>query len=246
MSGMPKLPVFDGAETFEGDVLHSSRYRSGEAYRGKHAVVLGSNNSAHDICQDLWENGAASVTMIERSPSTVVRRGRIRGGAGPYSESAVASGLSTDRADLLAASVPQRVAPIAAAEATRKLRADDADYYARLEAAGFLLDFGEDDTGVAMKYQRRGSGYYIDTGASELIINGEIALRTRVAIKRMTPRSLVLTDGSELPADLLVCATGYGSMNGWAARLISQEVADRVGKVGTRLRHRLRPGPVGG
>ena len=39
-----------------------------------------------------------------------------------------------------------------------------------------------------------------------------------------------LTDGSELPADVIVYATGYGSMNGWAARLISQEVADKVGK----------------
>ena len=41
---------------------------------------------------------------------------------------------------------------------------------------------------------------------------------------------MVLTDGTVLPADLIVYATGYGSMNGWAARLISQEVADRVGK----------------
>jgi putative flavoprotein involved in K+ transport len=28
----------------------------------------------------------------------------------------------------------------------------------------------------------------------------------------------------------VVFATGYGSMNGWAAKLISQEVADKVGK----------------
>ena len=42
---------------------------------------------------------------------------------------------------------------------------------------------------------------------------------------------MVFSDGSELPADLIVYATGYGSMNGWAAELISQEVADRVGKV---------------
>jgi putative flavoprotein involved in K+ transport len=41
---------------------------------------------------------------------------------------------------------------------------------------------------------------------------------------------VILTDGSELPADLVIYATGYGSMNGWAAKLISQEVADRVGK----------------
>ena len=41
----------------------------------------------------------------------------------------------------------------------------------------------------------------------------------------------MLEDGTELPADLVVYATGYGSMNGWAADLISQHVADRVGKV---------------
>jgi putative flavoprotein involved in K+ transport len=40
----------------------------------------------------------------------------------------------------------------------------------------------------------------------------------------------VLSDGSELPADLIVYATGYGSMNGWAAQLIGQDVADKVGK----------------
>ena len=40
-----------------------------------------------------------------------------------------------------------------------------------------------------------------------------------------------MEDGTELPADLVVYATGYNSMNGWAAELISQEVADTVGKV---------------
>ena len=48
---------------------------------------------------------------------------------------------------------------------------------------------------------------------------------------RLTEDAVVLEDGTELPADLVVYATGYGSMNGWAADLISQEVADRVGKV---------------
>jgi putative flavoprotein involved in K+ transport len=169
--------------------------------------------------------------MLQRSSSTVVRRPRSRRGAGPYSEGALEAGLTTERADLLAASVPHRLLPIAAVEATKLMKEQNADFYRRLEEAGFLLDFGEDGTGVALKYQRRGSGYYIDTGASDLIIAGEIKLRTKVRIERMLPRSVVLSDGSELPADLVVCATGYGSMNGWAAQLISQEVADRVGKV---------------
>lgn len=230
MSGMPKIPDIPGADSFEGDLYHSSHYRSGAPYRGKHAVILGANNSAHDIAQDLWEHDV-DVTMVQRSSTTVVRSGNSRSGAGPYSEGAAASGLSADLADLLAASVPARLAPAAAAEATKRLRAEHADFYARLEAVGFLLDFGEDETGVAMKYQRRGSGYYIDVGASELVISGEVKLRSRVAIERINPRSVTLTDGTDLPADLVVYATGYGSMNSWAAQLISQEVADRVGKV---------------
>jgi len=106
----------------------------------------------------------------------------------------------------------------------------DADFYARLEKAGFLLDWGDDNSGLFMKYLRRGSGYYIDVGASELVANGDIKLKSGVAVTEITPHAVVLSDGSELPADLIVYATGYGSMNGWAAKLISQEVADKVGK----------------
>ena len=41
----------------------------------------------------------------------------------------------------------------------------------------------------------------------------------------------MLTDGTTLPADLMVFATGYGNMSEWAAKLISPEVAARVGPV---------------
>jgi len=230
MSGKPRIPDFPGMDQFQGDILHSSRYRSGASYCGQRAVVVGANNSAHDVAQDLWEHDA-DVTMIQRSSSTVVKSGSSRSGAGPYSEGAVATGLTTDLADLLAASTPLRLAPIAAARATKRMREDNAEFYAALEAAGFMLDFGEDETGVGMKYLRRGSGYYIDVGASQLVIDGEIKLKSGVSIERIDQRAVTLTDGTELPADLLVFATGYGSMNGWAADLISQEVADRVGKV---------------
>jgi len=36
--------------------------------------------------------------------------------------------------------------------------------------------------------------------------------------------------GTKLEADLIVYATGYGSMNGWIANLIDLETGDRVGK----------------
>jgi putative flavoprotein involved in K+ transport len=112
----------------------------------------------------------------------------------------------------------------------REIARRDADLYERLTRAGFLLDFGDDGSGLFMKYLRRGSGYYIDVGASDLIADGRIKLHSGVNIEEIHEDSVVLTDGTVLPADLIVYATGYGSMNGWAARLISQEVADRVGK----------------
>ena len=95
--------------------------------------------------------------------------------------------------------------------------------------------------GSVMKYLRRGSGYYIDVGASELIADGRIKLRSGGIARAHASTPSCSTDGTELPADLVVYATGYGSMNGWAAELISQEVADTVGKVlGARARGRRR------
>ena len=94
-----------------------------------------------------------------------------------------------------------------------------------------MLDFGVDGSGLFMKYLRRGSGYYIDVGASELVANGSIQLNSHTTIERINLSSVTLTDGTELPADLLVYATGYGSMNRGLADLISPETADRLGKV---------------
>ncbi|MDN6354105.1 MAG: FAD/NAD(P)-binding protein, partial [Corynebacterium sp.] len=50
------------------------------------------------------------------------------------------------------------------------------------------------------------------------------------SIDHYTADGVVLTDGTELAADVVVLATGYGSMNGWAEKLISPEVADKVGR----------------
>jgi len=231
MSGVPNMPDIPGADCFEGDLQHSSQHPGPDAYAGKHCVVLGSNNSAHDISAALWEQGA-QVTMIQRSSTHIVKSDSLMEVVlGPlYSEEAVRNGIDHDTADLIFASIPYRILPSLQKPAFDLIRERDAEFYRRLEQAGFLLDFGADDSGLFLKYLRRGSGYYIDVGASELVANGEIALRSGVTIERINPRSVTLSDGSELPADLIVCATGYGSMNGWAAKLISQEVADRVGK----------------
>jgi putative flavoprotein involved in K+ transport len=230
MSGVANIPKFKGMERFKGDIWHSSKHPGGDGYKSKRAVIIGSNNSAHDIAADLWEHGA-DVTMVQRSSTHIARSETLMDVAlgALYSEEAVKNGITTDKADLIFASIPYAVLPAIQKGGADVMKERDRDFYGALEKAGFWHDWGADETGLFMKYLRRGSGYYIDVGASQLIIDGKIKL-ARGQVAEITDTGVKLEDGTELPADLIVLATGYGSMNGWAAQLVSQEVADKVGK----------------
>ncbi len=230
VSGQPSLPSFPGMDVFRGDQHHSSAHPGPDAYRGRKCVVIGSNNSAFDICAALWENGA-DVTMVQRSSSHIVKSDSLMeiGVGALYSEQAVASGMTTEKADMVFASIPYRIMHVFQIPLYDQMRERDKDFYDRLEAAGFDHDWGDDGSGLFMKYLRRGSGYYIDVGAGDLVANGDVKL-VNGQVDHLTEHAVVLEDGTGLPADLVVYATGYGSMNGWVADLISAEMADQVGK----------------
>ncbi|ANI37878.1 flavin-containing monooxygenase [Mycolicibacterium vaccae] len=231
MSGKPNVPTLPGQDVFTGDQHHSSAHPGPDPYVGKKAVVIGSNNSAHDICKALYENGV-DVTMVQRSSTHIVRSGTLMDiGLGDlYSERALANGMTTEKADLTFASLPYRIMHEFQIPLYDQMRERDKEFYERLEAAGFELDWGADGSGLFMKYLRRGSGYYIDVGACDMVADGRIKL-AHGQVDHLTEDSVVLSDGTVLPADVVVYATGYGSMNGWAADLIGQDVADKVGKV---------------
>ena len=231
MSGKANMPEFPGQDIYKGTIQHSSQHSGPDAWEGKKCVIIGSNNSAHDICAALWEHDA-DVTMVQRSTTHIVRSDTLMdiGLGALYSQQAVESGMTTEKADMIFASLPYRIMHEFQIPLYNEMRERDADFYKGLEDAGFQLDFGDDDSGLFMKYLRRGSGYYIDVGASQLIIDGKVKL-VQGQMQEFVEDGVVLSDGTRLKADLVVLATGYGSMNGWAADLISQEVADKVGKV---------------
>ena len=131
---------------------------------------------------------------------------------------------------MIFASLPYRIMHEFQIPLYDQMRERDADFYERLEKSGFEHDWGPDGSGLFMKYLRRGSGYYIDVGAADLVANGDVKL-VKGQVDHLTSDSVVLEDGTSLEADLVVYATGYGSMNGWVADLISPEAADAVGKV---------------
>ncbi|MGL3212366.1 NAD(P)/FAD-dependent oxidoreductase [Bradyrhizobium sp. BR 1433] len=234
MSGKANWPTYRGQDIFTGEQQHSSTHPGPEKYRGKKVVVIGSNNSAHDICAALWEGGA-DVTMVQRSSTHIVKSDTLMdiGLGALYSEQAVASGVTTRKADLIFASLPYKIMHEFQIPLYEQMRERDKDFYAALDKVGFMHDWGDDGSGLFMKYLRRGSGYYIDVGACDLVIDGSIKLKSGkgAAVRELTETGVRFVDGSELPADLVVYATGYGSMNGWAADLISKNVADKVGKV---------------
>ncbi|AZO11516.1 MULTISPECIES: NAD(P)/FAD-dependent oxidoreductase [unclassified Mesorhizobium] len=227
--GPPRRIDLPGAESFKGELLHSSQYSSGEKFRGKRVAVIGAASSGHDVSVDLWEAGA-EVTMVQRSPTTVVKSDTLMEvGFEIFSEKALARGITTDKADLIVASTPFALVPKGQRALYDVIRARDAEFYRRLSDSGFAIDFGEDETGLLMKAYRTGSGFYIDVGACELIINGQIGVRSGAGIKSLTPQGILFEDGSELAIDAIVCCTGFQSMNETVATIVSREVADKVG-----------------
>ena len=229
-SGKKNMPQFKGLENFKGDRLcHSSDFEGArEGSKGKKAVVVGSCNSAHDICQDFLEKGY-DVTMVQRSSTCVVSSAAITGIAlkGVYDESAP----PCDDADILIHGNPLPVFK-AMEVGTAQAQADhDKETLEGLESAGFKVDRGPNGAGLMLKYYQRGGGYYIDVGASKLIAEGKIKVKHGQEITEVLPHGLKFADGSELEADEIVLATGYQDMRSQTRITFGDEVADRVGGV---------------
>ena len=121
-----------------------------------------------------------------------------------------------------------RKSHIALTEQGRKL---DKPLLDELVAKGFRLDFGADGSGWQFKYLERGGGYYFNVGASDMIVEGKIALAQFADIEGFTAGGARMCSGETIPADLIVLSTGYRTQNELVARLFGDEVARRVGPI---------------
>src|SRR5262252_196154 len=224
-SGIPNLPDIPTLREFAGKVLHSSEYDDGEAWKGKRALVIGTGNSGHDIAQDLHSSGA-TVTMVQRSSTLIVS---IEPSAqlvySPYNE-----GTLEDN-DLIAVSMPLKIARKSHAMTCDKSKALDKDLLEGLRQIGFKLDFGDDNTGWQFKYLTRGGGYYFNVGCSDLLVKGEIALKQFSDIDTFVAEGAKMNSGEIIPADLIVLATGYRPQEELVQKLFRDEVTKRVGTI---------------
>lgn len=169
--------------------LHSSEFTGEDDVQGKRAIVIGSNNSAHDICAALWDHGA-DVTMIQRSSTHTARSESLMSLAlGPlYSEEALENGVTTEKADMLFASWPYRPLPTRRSPSTTRWRRRTPSSTRSCAASDSTWTSARTGRALFLKYLRRGSGYYIDVGASQLLIDGEVALE-RGQVTRIRPEA---------------------------------------------------------
>ncbi|RFU73684.1 hypothetical protein TARUN_8556 [Trichoderma arundinaceum] len=225
-SGHKHVPQIKGMDTFKGDrICHSSDFPGAqENAQGKKAIVVGSCNSAHDIAQDFVEKGY-EVTMVQRSSTFVTSSKSITDIVlAAYSE----NGPPLEDVDMLTHSYPIAVLKSLQISVAKKQAENDRATLEGLIRAGFNVDSGPDGAGIFFKYFQQGGGYYIDVGASQLIIDGKIKIKSGQEVAEVLPHGLRFMDGSELEADEIILATGYENMREKTRQMLGDAVADRV------------------
>ena len=178
---VPELPTIPGRESFRGEVLHSSAYRNGAAYRGKNVLVVGFGNSGGEIAIDLVEHGATSEIAV-RSPVNVIKRDTL--------------GLPVLALAGLLAWMPPRLADALSWPLMRLTVGDITKLGLR------KLPYGPMQQVIRTKRIP-----LVDIGTLALIRDGKIKVRTGVA--RMDGDEVIFDDDSRGRYDVVVLATGY-------------------------------------
>ncbi|MGD9472881.1 MAG: FAD-dependent oxidoreductase [Novosphingobium sp.] len=227
--------VFGGArrielpevERYSGTLMYAAEYAGGIDMDGKRVLVVGSGSSAHDVSQELNACGA-SVTMLQRGSTCVIS---LEPGASlPYAIYSE-SGLPVEQADMLSNSIPYALLLKFHKEMTKRVIEMDKDLIAGLNRAGFATNNGEEDAGFLTNFLRRGGGYYINVGTSDLIISGQIKIKHGTTIAGFDGRSVKFADGTAAQYDLVIIAAGYDNMQESVRAIMGEEVAHKVGPV---------------
>ena len=185
LARVPVLPAWPGRDDYRGQVLHSSRYANGAAWRGGRVLVVGIGNSGGEIAVDLLEHGATPALSV-RGAVNVIPRDVL--GIPILSVGAMLRVLPPALGDLLGRPLIRLGVGNVEALGLRRL-----------------------PYGALTQVDRHGRVPLIDAGKSGTIAQiraGRIALRP--GIERFTGDGVRFTDGREEPFDAVVAATGYG------------------------------------
>ncbi|KAI0941996.1 hypothetical protein AcW1_009664 [Taiwanofungus camphoratus] len=218
----PRIPDIPGGHAFRGEVMHASKYMGGQPFAGKRTIVVGAANTSADICQDLAFRSAQSITMVQRSSTCVISIRTVESAMG----SAYPDSMPLEVCDLKFSAMPLGLQRKLMKTQEALLWEREKDLHALLKKGGLKLNMGKDGTGQHFLVHERAGG--IDVGCAELIGSGRVKVKQGVEIDRFTENGVVFTDGSELEADLVVFATGYGDPREDIKDIFGADVIDRT------------------
>ncbi|KAJ3804067.1 hypothetical protein F5876DRAFT_91876 [Lentinula aff. lateritia] len=225
MGGEAEMPIYPGMNSFQGVMLHSLQYKNAANMRGKRVVVVGAGSSGHDICADLYAGGI-DVTMFQRSSTCVVstENGLRVLLDGLYEE----NGPPTEIADLVNASIPNLVMVQLGRIQTEYICQLDKDILNALHTRGFQTNRGYMDAGPVLSAWHNASGYYLNVGASQLIADGKIKLKSGGNVAKIAEDKVFFDDGSHLEADVIIFATGFGEARVSMRRICGEEAYKKM------------------
>ena len=206
LNGPPKIPAVEGLDRFQGEYAHSGGYQAAAEQTGKKVLVVGSGVSAHEMAHDLYEHGA-DVTMMQRGQTYVIDFDTFnKFWFGLYQEH---QEPALEYADQVAYSLPNLIGDEVNKQLVELAKEEDKELLDALEEKGFRLEWGPEGTGIIGAHMAGRDSYQINIGASELIADGRVKLKSGVELAEVKEHSVVFTDGSEMDVDLILFATGY-------------------------------------
>jgi indole-3-pyruvate monooxygenase len=177
----PVRPHWSGMEGYQGVVLHSSEYRSGERFRGEDVLVVGFGNSGGEIAIDLFEHGARPSIVVRGTVNLLPRE---------------LLGIPILTWALALSQLPPRVADVLSAPLLRMTFGDLSRLGLRKAPAGPMTELST-----------RKRVPLIDVGTVDLIRRKSIQVRP--GIREFTRTGVIFDDGTEASYQTIVLATGY-------------------------------------
>jgi Pyridine nucleotide-disulphide oxidoreductase len=229
LEGAPVIPDWPNRDTFAGELIHSSDYRSPSSYEGKRVLVVGPGSSGMEIANELSNGGAARVWLAVRRPPNIL----LRQGPGPVPGDLIATWLWH-----LPTALADRIARFAA----------------RMDV-GDLTEHGLPwpETGVFADVRIRGKvPAIVDAEVIESIKEGRIEVVA--AVSSLGAGWVELAGGTRIEPDAVICATGYrrsleplvGHLGVLGERGVPKALAPQPAAAGLRfVGYVPRPGGIG-
>jgi monooxygenase len=205
---------FPGQDDFAGEVVHPQAWPDGMPVAGRRVLVIGSGATAITLLPALVDEGAAHVTMLQRSPSYI---------AALPSRDVVADGLRAVLPDAVAHRIVRGKNVVLSTAGYQVLRRhpEAGRRLLRRRALRRLPDGYPVDTHFAPRYDPWDQRLCVapDGDLFDVLSDGRAQVVTGT-IERFERDGIRLTSGELLEADVVVTATGLEMQIGGGAELV--------------------------